>query len=289
VKPQAAISWGELLWDLFEHEERLGGCACNVAYHLAVLGQAVSLVSRVGDDGRGRAALERLARVGVGTELVQVDQEHPTGSVRVDVSNGEPRYTIVERVAWDRIALTEAVATSLGSAQALVFGTLAQRTPLAHTTMQRALELAPPACLKVCDLNLRRPFSLGNVIEASARAADVVKLNQDESLVIGEILGHSDVTRWLLDECGVRLVAETRGAQGALLSTRTESHESRGFPISGQGDTVGAGDAFCARLVVGLLCDEPLAELGGECNRYAARVASLPGATPAPDLLLTPE
>jgi fructokinase len=205
--------------------------------------------------------------------------------VQVDVSSGEPRYTIVERVAWDRIALTEAVAAALSNAPAIVFGTLAQRTPLAHTTMRRALELLPPDCVKVCDLNLRRPFSLGAVVETSARAADVVKLNGDESRVIGELLGHSDVTRWLLHECCVRLVVETRGADGAVLSTRTEQHESPGFPISGEGDSVGAGDAFCARLVVGLARNEPLGELGREANRYAARVASLPGATPVAHLL----
>lgn len=281
-----AISWGELLWDLFGDEERLGGCACNVAYHLAVLGQRVGLVSRVGNDRRGRTALERLENVGVDTSLVQVDSEHPTGSVKVDVSSDEPRYTIVERVAWDRIALTDAVTAALGEAGALVFGTLAQRTPLAHTTMQGALALVPRGCLKVCDLNLRRPFSLATVIAASARAADVVKLNQDEARVIGELLGHRDVTRWLFAECGVRLVVETRGADGALLSTPTESLHSPGFPTSGSGgDTVGAGDAFCARLVVGLLRGEPLETLGREANRYAARVASLRGATPLPDLL----
>lgn len=286
MPPPHAISWGELLWDVFDDDERLGGCACNVAYHLAVLGQPVALVSRVGNDARGRTALERLQAVGVDTALVQVDDEHPTGLVRVDVSDGEPRYTIVERVAWDRIDLTPGVAAALADARAMVFGTLAQRTPLAHTTMQRALDLLPASCIKVCDLNLRRPFSLGEVIHASARRADVVKLNVDETRVIAELIGRPDVTRFLLDECNVDLVVETRGARGAVLTTKTESHECPGFPISGAGDTVGAGDAFCARLVTGLLGNEPLPELGRECNRYAARVASLPGATPTRDLLL---
>src|SRR5215831_414539 len=98
------MSWGELLWDLFPDGERLGGAAANVGYHAAQIGAEVLLVSRVGDDELGRRARERLAQSGVTTRFIQVDAERPTGTVRVEIQGGEPRYRIATEVAWDRIA-----------------------------------------------------------------------------------------------------------------------------------------------------------------------------------------
>lgn len=282
---RAAISWGELLWDLFDDGPRLGGCAANVAYHLAVLEQPSALITRVGNDELGERAVRVLSSVGVDTSLVQVDTEQPTGSVAVDTSGPDPKYTIAQRVAWDRIELNTEAEAALRKASAIVFGTLAQRTPLAHTTLTRGLSLLPEDCLRICDLNLRRPHSLEAVIRTSARSAHVVKLNSEEAAVIAEMFGVSSVAHWLLSECGVRIVIETRGAHGSFTTTGTESFATEAFPVASGGDPVGAGDAFCARLTQGLLANEPLRSLMREANRYAARVASLRGATPEPHLL----
>jgi fructokinase len=282
-----AISWGELLWDVFDGgEERLGGCACNVAYHLGVLGQPVGLVTRVGRDARGDAALARLGNVGVRTELIQVDDHQATGVVRVDLSEEEPRYEILERVAWDRIAFSDEVAAALPSAAAFTFGTLAQRTPLAQETFARVLEALPTSCLKYCDLNLRRPFSLEPIIRAAARAADVVQLNAEESGILAELLDVEETTRWLIEECGVQVVFETLGERGVRVITPHSAFHAPGAPLRGHGDTVGAGDAFCARAICGLLAKEPLETVAREANRYAARVASCFGATPSRELLV---
>lgn len=282
-----AISWGELLWDVFDNgDERLGGCACNVAYHLGVLGQPVGLVSRVGRDSRGEAALARLVDVGVRTELIQIDEGQATGVVRVDLSQGDPRYEILERVAWDRIAFSDEVAAALPHAAAFTYGTLAQRTPLAQETFARALEALPPSCLKYCDLNLRRPYRLESVIRGSARAADVVQLNAEESGIIAELIGVPETTAWLVEECRVQVVFETLGERGVRVVTPEGAFHSPGVPLSGQGDTVGAGDAFCARAIRGLLAGEPLETVAREANRYAARVASCFGATPGRESLL---
>src|SRR6476659_5490908 len=111
----AVIVWGELLWDRFPDGAQLGGAPANVAWHLAQLGTPVALVSRVGDDGDRRRAIEMMAARGVDTTLVQIDRERATGEVTVTVEDGEPRYRLVPARAWERIAMTDAIAQALAS------------------------------------------------------------------------------------------------------------------------------------------------------------------------------
>jgi fructokinase len=281
------VCWGELLWDLFPDAPRLGGAAANVAYHCAMLGERVCLVSRAGDDALGRRAVAELGAAGVDTELVQVDAAAPTGTVHVEVRNGEPRFSIGEQAAWDRIECDERVAAALAAADIVVFGTLAQRTSVAQGALQQALKVAPRA-VRVCDLNLRPPFSSRAAVEATLGAAHVVKLNETEAEALGAMFGVSDPMRWLLDEQGIELVALTRGARGCLLATRAHRAEHGGFDVPAEaGDRVGAGDAFTAvlstllvRRDVRQLDSAALDSLAALANRYAAIVASQPGAMP---------
>src|SRR5918911_4746997 len=119
---------GEVLWDALPAGLFLGGAPFNVACHLRAAGMPVTLVSRVGADLLGEEALRRVARYGVGTDLVQVDPALPTGFVRVTIDDaGNPEYEIVEPAAWDAIEPTDALLARAAGARAVVFGTLAQR------------------------------------------------------------------------------------------------------------------------------------------------------------------
>jgi fructokinase len=281
-KALSVVCWGELLWDLFPDQRRLGGALANVAYHLATFGDRALLVSRVGDDELGRAALEELGRCGVETRLVGVDLNKPTGSVHVEFAGGEPRYRISAQAAWDRIACSADVAGALESADAIVYGTLAQRTPLGEGALSQALKLVPPNTLRVCDLNVRRPFVTAGVVDGAISGASVVKLNEQESELVGELFGVDDVVDWLASARGVELVALTRGARGSVLATRERRVEHAGAPADAtHGDSVGAGDAFTAALVHALGHGVSELELLSEyANRYAAFVASEAGAMP---------
>jgi fructokinase len=271
------VCWGELLWDLFPDGARLGGTAANVAYHAAQLGQPVALVSRVGDDELGARAKAELARAGVDVECVQIDPDHPTGTVQVQIRDGEPSYRIAKVAAWDRIEWTDELAALIRSAQALCYGTLAQRTPLGSGTLSRALAAAPRLC--ICDLNLRPPFADRSAVERSLAAATTVKLNELEAEALCELFAIPDAEQWLLGQPNVTLVARTNGARGAVLASRSERCEVSGEPVSG-GDPVGAGDAFTAVLAIESMRGSPLAAIASRANRYAAYVASQPGAMP---------
>lgn len=280
------VAWGELLWDVFPDGRRLGGCAANVAYHAACLGDRAQLVSRVGSDARGREALDTLAAAGVDVSLVGVDDDAPTGAVTVSVEDGEPRFGVVEQAAWDRIEATPAVRAALGGADVLCYGTLAQRTPLASRALDQALEAATPACLRLCDLNLRPPFVTHAAVEQALAHADAVKLNRQEARRLEELFGVADAARWLLEERGIELVAETRGRAGCRLLCRGASAEHPGVAAQPGGDAVGAGDAFTAVLAHHLARRRDwtgplLARAAEAANRWASFVASRRGAMPA--------
>lgn len=274
------VSWGELLWDLFPDGPRLGGAAANVARHLAALGDDVALVSRVGADELGREALRRLAEYGVDTRWVQVDPKNPTGTVRVELDHGEPRFSIVERVAWDAIEWNEGVADVIGHADVLCYSTLAQRTALGFGALRTALGAVQPSCFTVCDLNLRPPFETREVVEASLARATVVKLNEREAERVAQLFGAVDPVAWLLAR-GVRLVALTRAERGSVLATTRERWDHSGVPLSSTtGDPVGAGDAFVATLAHHLARGTPQAQAQDHANRVASFVASQPGGMP---------
>jgi len=277
------IAWGELLWDLFPDGPRLGGAAANAAYHAACLGAESQLVSRVGDDELGARALRELHSLGVAVGAIQVDPDAPTGTVRVELDQGEPRYQIAAGVAWDRIAWQDELAASFARANVVLFGTLAQRSPLGFDAVERALSHAPASAIRLCDLNVREPFATRAIVDRALGLASVLKLNEGELAVLGRLFEQSDVVSWLLGTRGIELVAVTRGARGALLATRAERVEHPGFALSSpNGDAVGAGDAFSATLGLELWRGSSLPQSLERANRYAAHVASQRGGMPPP-------
>lgn len=285
----AVLVWGELLWDRFPDGDRLGGAPANVAWHLAQLGTPVALVTRVGDDADGRAAIERMAAIGVDTSLVQVDPERATGEVTVTVEDGEPRYRLQPGRAWEHIALTPAVAERLVTARALIYGTLAQRTLDGLASLGAALAAASPRVVRVCDPNLRpRSPATGDdaALAQALAAADVVKIGEREVEHVRERLGRPDPVAWLLGR-GARLVAVTRGAAGstwyAPAPVQSAPLEIAADVAAPGGDNVGCGDAYVAGLVHGLLAGWPWPRIGRLAAAIAAEVAAARGATPVLD------
>ena len=254
---------------MFPDRRRLGGAPANVAYHVAALGDRAALVSRVGRDADGDDAIAELARHGVDTRLVQRD-ELPTGVVRVEAVAGEPRYSIGAPSAWDRIELTPAVERLLARADAFCYGTLSQRAAdRGRAALASAIARLPARCLRVCDVNLRSPYDTPEAIGAALATADVVKMNIHELERLGDVARPDAV------------LAITYGAAGSELRAGHARYRAPGVRIdAARGDTVGAGDAFTAALVYGLLRGRHPADVNERANRYAAHVASQPGAMP---------
>jgi fructokinase len=285
------LSIGEVLWDLLPSGAVLGGAPANFAVHAQALGGSVQLASRVGDDPHGHEILRRLQGRDVASDLVDIDNVLPTGTVSVTLTNdGQPHYIIHEHVAWDSITLTAASRRTATEAHAVCFGTLAQRSPASRAAVMDLVTASPADALRVFDINLRQSFYSRQVIEESLQLANVLKLNETELPVLGELFALSGDAGAQLAELArlfqLRAVAFTRGAQGSSLMIHGEWSEHPGTPALVQ-DTVGAGDAFTAALVLGMLNGWSVPTIHQRASDVAAYVCSHTGPTPLlPDRFL---
>ena len=230
------LAVGEVLWDLLPTGKQLGGAPANFTYHCRSLGADARLVTRVGDDDLGREVLEQFRLLGLPTEPVQVDPALPTGTVAVALApDGQPRFTIHEDVAWDRIAADEAALASAAGADAVCFGSLAQRSEPARRAIRTLVSAARPGALRVFDVNLRPPFVDRGVIADSLGLANALKLNDQELPELAAMFGLPAGVRESMAELarrfGLSLVALTRGAGGGLAPGRRRSGPTtRGGP-----------------------------------------------------------
>jgi fructokinase len=287
------IGIGELLWDLFPVGPKLGGAPANVVYHAHALGADARLISRVGRDEWGRRAIEALDKLGIPTNGIEQDDSLPTGTVTVAVDrDGQPSFIIHQNVAWDAIAGAPAGRLAVETADALCFGTLAQRSEPSRSTVQSLLAASPSTALRILDLNLRQHYSSPRLIEESLALANVLKVNEAELQRLAEWLaldgGLPSQIEQLTHRYDLRLVACTRGERGSVLFRDRRWSEHPGVQTQVE-DTVGAGDSFTAAMVMGLLLGWDLDQVNHHANAVAAYVASCTGATPAlPDGLRRP-
>lgn len=287
--PLTIVGLGELLWDLFSAGRQLGGAPANFAYCSHLLGDNGTVVSRVGADELGNDIRESLASFGLSDDFVQTDDEHPTGTVKVKLDKaGQPDFTITYPSAWDFLEWSAPLQHLAKSADAVAFGTLAQRSLESRNTIRRFLDELRPEAAKVFDVNLRQSFYSTEVLRESISWATIVKLNQDEVPKVASLLElpANDLRsfgREVLESFNLPLICITRGEKGSLLLSATEEHDHPGYRVKVR-DAVGAGDAFTAGLVNQVLHGASLREANDFASRMGAWVASNSGAMPpAPD------
>jgi fructokinase len=277
------VGIGEILWDMLPEGRQLGGAPANFAFHVHAQGIPATVVSCVGQDALGEEIRERLAAWDMDTRYVEVLPDFPTGTVTVTLdAAGVPQYIIHEGVAWDQIRWREELGELAAKTRAVCFGSLGQRSAVSRETIQRFLREVPADCLRVFDINLRQSYFNEAILSASLASANVLKLNHEELPIVAALFSLNgstqDILQSLLSRYSLDLIAVTRGGQGSLLITPDAISEHPGYPVKVV-DTVGAGDAFTAVLVVGLLQGESLDAVNDKANRRAADVCSHAGAT----------
>ncbi len=283
------VSLGEVLWDLFPDGARFGGAPANFACHAAALDTRVSMISAVGDDAKGREAVAILRGYGIDVSTIERVSDLSTGSVGIILDeSGIPTFEIHESAAWDRIAWSSEMESMVIEADAIYFSTLVQRGEISREMTRRVLDAAKGSRIpRVLDVNLRQPFFDNALIRESVERCSILKISDSELFevtVACGVSGENDlegVLRALVDRYELDLVALTRGPDGALIVSSNETIDQAGTPVK-VADTVGAGDAFTARLVVGILRGENLRFVAKEACENAAFVCSKEGAVPAP-------
>ena len=285
---------GEVLWDVYPDAARFGGAPANFVCHAAALGADTPLVSAVGEDDFGYRALATLSSHNVDITSIVRDQTHSTGYVDVTLdASGRASYRFADDVAWDHVGWADVLSLLAQQVDAVCFGSLAQRSSETRETVRRFVGATPPGTLRMFDVNLRHNFFDKEVIDTSMRLATAVKLNVEELPVVARLCDvqggdQLEQLRALLNRYELRIAALTCGPDGALLVTSEQVSECAAFPTDVV-DTVGAGDAFTAALVMDFLQGVPLGEINRHANAVASFVCSQAGAVaPLPAELVSP-
>lgn len=277
------VGIGELLWDLLPSGKTAGGAPINFVYHASRLGAEGYAISAVGDDNNGHEILSELDKNSIQYLIEKVP--YPTGTVNVELKeDGIPEYTITDRVAWDHISPTSNAVDLAEQADAICFGTLGQRNSQSRDTIQAILSFAPDTAYRLFDINLRQHYYNKILIEESLYLANVLKMNDEEMLRLKEIFvlegSEDDVAAWFMKNYNLKMVVLTAGAS----YSKVYSPEETSFlatPEVKVVDTVGAGDAFSAALIMSLLNGESLKDAHRRAVEIAAFVCSRKGAWPA--------
>jgi len=273
------VVFGEVLFDHFpDGQAVLGGAPFNVAWHLNAFGARPVLISRVGNDALGRRIREAMQSWGMDTAGLQLDSSHPTGTVEVTLDNDEPHYDIVEQRAWDFIDADKL--PPIRDAALLYHGSLALRNPVSCRALDTLHDrLAVPVFI---DVNLRPPWWTREQIERCLNGARWVKFNEDELHVLAPPGPDLDNRAAALQQaCRLDLLITTRGAAGALAYTHSGRRLQIEPPLADKlVDTVGAGDAFAAVVILGLLHDWELETTLQRAQAFASAIVGIRGATP---------
>lgn len=253
-------SLGEILWDLIDGQELLGGATFNFSVQLSRLGHEVFFVSAVGDDERGRRALEIASKLGLSTKFIPTVKDAPTGTVSVTVDAlGQPSYVLHRPAAYDFAALAALPADP----DWIYYGTLQLIEPRMLAVLREFLARYPNA-RRFYDINLRRDSYTAPLVMELLQLASVVKLNDDELSRVQQMAGTSHISaesfcRAYASRFHWDAVCVTRGDRGCAILRGEEYVEISGVAVDVT-DTVGAGDAFSAAFLHGLNAGWPPAK-----------------------------
>lgn len=268
--------FGEALFDCFADQQKLGGAPFNVAWHLQAFGDAPLFISRVGDDALGQQIKTAMQQWSMDLTGLQIDPSRPTGTVNVTLKGSEPHYQITDNVAYDFI--DKAKLPTLSNDVIVYHGSLALRHPPNREALTHLTQAASVSVF--VDVNLRAPWWDKESLFAWLEQARWVKLNADELAELGfqsaDLL--QDMIRMQTNFQLEQLIV-TRGEKGAVV--RCNDGQVYEFPPSKAdkvADTVGAGDAFSAMYLHGLLQGWPITQILPKAQAFAAAVVGLQGA-----------
>jgi fructokinase len=275
-KKQPITLLGEVLFDQLPNNlSILGGAPFNVAWHLHAFGQQPQFISRVGNDVNGQLVRQTMHNWGMSTDLIQCDSVHPTGVVQVIIEDNEPQYFIVPEQAYDYIEMP----TAIPKCDFFYHGSLAARSPTTKATLLAVKKLHQGKIF--VDINLRSPWWGTAEVFDLIKDADWLKLNLEEfKLLFGSLTTIQSDLVTILSHFHLEGIVVTLGEQGALavgsdgdFFTITPSSDNN--PVI---DTVGAGDAFSAVLIHGLIRHWDFAITLQRAQEFASAITQQHGA-----------
>ena len=286
------VGLGEVLWDVLPEGKKLGGAPANFAYHAGqFLGSDNTIaISALGEDKLADETIEALKEHDLNCLLPRVP--YPTGTVQVQLDEqGIPTYDIKENVAWDNIPFNEDIQNIARNCRAVCFGSLAQRNVVSRETIHQFLDATPADCMKIFDINLRQQFYTKEVIRESLQRCNVLKINDEELVIIGRMFGYPGLDMenkcWLiLGKYNLDMLVLTCGTNGSYVFTPGVMSFQQ-TPKVQVADTVGAGDSFTGSFCASILNGKSVPEAHMKAVEVSAFVCTQNGAMPTlPSTLL---
>lgn len=282
------VGIGEIVWDMLPSAKQLGGAPVNFAFYAKELGSQSAIISAIGRDELGSELMSRLRHLGMDIRGVR-ENRYPTSTVDIALSaDGIPTYHIRENVAWDYLENSELTQNIISDADAICWGSLAQRSETSRKSIMQMIEAAPKDCLKVFDINIRLNYFSASVVQSSIEQADVLKLNEDELPKIAEMFSmcgdELNLLSSLVDRFELCYLIYTKGAECSMIMNANHQVSKIETPPTMVEDTVGAGDSFTAAFVSYLLQGCTMEEAHCKAVQIAAFVCTQAGATaPLPE------
>lgn len=277
------VGLGEALWDMLPDGKKLGGAPANFAYHAGQFGLNTIAISALGEDKLADETIEAIESNGLKYMMPRVP--YPTGTVQVILDEkGIPTYDIKENVAWDNIPFTKEIEDIAKNSRAVCFGSLAQRNIVSRTTIQKFLSCTPDDCMKIFDINLRQEFYTKEVIEESMRLCNVLKINDEELVIVSRMfalkgLDEAEKCKELVATYNLDILVLTCGTNGSYVFT-PEGMSFQDTPKVEVADTVGAGDSFTGSFCAAILNGLPVKEAHKKAVKVSAFVCTQNGAMP---------
>lgn len=283
-KSLKAVSFGEILFDVFEKEKKIGGAPLNLALRAKSLGLDVAMISAIGDDQNGKELKKYIEENGINIQGIITDPNHKTGVVQVFLDErGSATYDITFPSAWDFIKINDEIKNIVQEADIFFFGSLACRNDISKNSLLELLE-SNPNMFKIFDVNLRSPHYKIEILEKLMKKSDFIKFNDDEILEIASKMGIQsslleENIRFIAEKTNTKSICVTRGKHGSILLWEGNFYYNNGYTVK-VADTVGAGDSFLAALITKLTNHtEPQFSLDF-ASAVGAIVASKRGANP---------
>ncbi|MHB1105800.1 MAG: carbohydrate kinase family protein [Lutibacter sp.] len=277
-----AVCFGEILFDVFLKNKKIGGAPLNVASRLKSFGIDVSIISAVGNDNNGKELIEYFKKLDIDTTSIQIKENYPTGVVNVRLNEkGNASYDITYPSAWDKIRLSIDDTELVKNADFFIYGSLASRDESTKKTLLQLLEVAK---YRIFDVNLRVPNYTEKTLIELMKLADFIKFNDDELYEMAKYLNSNHKSleqnmKFIAKETNTDTICVTLGCHGAVLYYKGKFYNNCGFKVDVV-DTVGSGDSFLASLISKLFSEvDPQEALNFACA-VGAIVAQYEGANP---------
>lgn len=270
--------FGEVLYDCFANGAKvLGGAPFNVAWHLQAFGDAPKFFSRIGEDKLGKEILLAMDSWGMSSSNIQIDSLHQSGRVMIEVIDKEPHYTITPNCAYDFIDAS--LFPSQDIEGILYHGSLGLRNSVSRKALEKLTK--NPDLSIFLDVNLRTPWWQKEQLIPWLQRATWIKLNQDELRLLGfDSPNIEEAMRDFQIEFKPQELILTRGEKGALVRMENgDFHKIVPQKVAHFVDAVGAGDAFSAVYIHGLLLGWSKPKTLEAAQNFAAKVIGLRGAT----------